>query len=223
MSATLEIQDDVALITLNDGKANAVSPAFLANANAALDEAEAKAKAIVFAGRAGVFSGGFDLAVMRGSDRAQVASLVQSGGALALRLFACKTPTVVACTGHAIAMGAFLLLAFDTRIGAAGAYRIGLNETAIGMALPAWGFELLRARLLARHATAAVVQAHLFDPEGAVEAGFLDEIVAEDMVIARALERGRNLASLPGQAYARNKYGLRGHAIDALKSALQAG
>jgi len=115
------------------------------------------------------------------------------------------------------------LLAFDTRIGAAGAYKIGLNETAIGMALPGWGFALLHARLLAKHATAAVVQAHLFDPEGAVEAGFLDEVVAADTVIAHALERGRHLASLPGQAYARNKYGLRGHAIDALKSALQTG
>jgi enoyl-CoA hydratase len=220
MTIKLDVQDDVALISMDDGKANAVGYAFLDAMNAALDEAEAKAKAIVVAGRPGVFSAGFDLKVMRGATPGEVAALVTGGGRLALRLFACPKPTVAACTGHALAMGAILLLGFDTRIGAEGEFKIGLNETAIGMGLPAFGFDLPKARLAPAHFTPAIIQAHLYGPVGAVQAGYLDATAPADKAVTEAMEVAGRLASLPGQAYAQNKAGVRKGTIEALRATL---
>jgi len=58
MSATVEITNDIALIRMDDGKANAINFDMLAALNSALDTAEANAKAIVLTGRDGRFSGG---------------------------------------------------------------------------------------------------------------------------------------------------------------------
>ena len=146
MSATVKIENDIALVTLDDGKANAISLDLLGAANAALDEAEANAKVIVLAGRPERFSAGFDLKFLAAADPVNRAKLVNGGGRFALRLFTSEKPVVIACTGHAIAMGAFLLLGGDTRSGARGAYKIGANETVNSMTLPPFGVELPRAR-----------------------------------------------------------------------------
>src|SRR3954468_10810787 len=106
---TDRIEDAIATITMDDGKRNALSPAMLAELNAALDRAEAARALVVLTGRDGVFSAGFDLRVL-GNAGADAAGMVRTGFELAARLLAFPTPTVVACTGHAIAMGAFLVL-----------------------------------------------------------------------------------------------------------------
>src|SRR5713101_2236105 len=125
------LEEKVAVIEMDDGKVNAISHSVIE----ALDRAEREAKAIVLSGRAGRFSGGFDLGVMRGGAE-QARALVGKGAELALRLYGFSLPVVIACTGHAIAMGAVLLLSGDTRLGAEGDFKIGLNEVSIGLALP---------------------------------------------------------------------------------------
>ena len=125
---TVSVEKDIAWLELDDGKANALGPVVLEALHEALNRVEDSAKAIVLTGREGVFSGGFDLSVVsRGADAAR--GMAGSGARLALRLFESGRPVVAACTGHAIAMGALLLLASDTRIGVEGAFRLGLNET----------------------------------------------------------------------------------------------
>ena len=141
------LQDQVAVLAYDDGKANAVSHSFIDALNEGLDKAEAGAQAVLLTGRDGVFSAGFDLKeIGKGPDAAT--ALVGRGAALMLRLFSYRLPVVAAASGHAVAAGAFLLLASDTRIGAAGEYSLGLNETAIGMTLPVFGRELALARTL---------------------------------------------------------------------------
>jgi enoyl-CoA hydratase len=210
---------DVAVLTIDDGKANAVGNAFVDALNAALDRAEKEAKAVVVAGRTGVFSGGFDLKEFQKGPEATTA-LVGRGARLLLRVFSHPQPIVAACTGHAVATGAFLLLAADTRIGTSGPFRIGLNETAIGMTLPVFGLELAKARLSRRYLMTALVQAHLFDPEGAKDAGFLDAVSAPDELLDSALARATALAALPGAAYAANKLALRTDSIAAIRASL---
>ncbi len=210
---------DVAVLTIDDGKANAVGNAFIDAMNKGLDRAEKEAKAVLIAGRTGVFSGGFDLKEFQKGPEATTA-LVTRGAHLLLRVYSHPQPIVAACTGHAVAAGAFLLLAVDTRVGASGAFRIGLNETAIGMTLPVFGLELAKARLSKRHQTTAVVQAHLFDPEGAKDAGFLDAIAPPDQVLGVALEHAVALATLPGAAYAGNKLAVRADTIAAIRASL---
>ena len=191
-----EVRDRVAHVTIANGKANALSPDVIAQLDAALTRAEDAGEEQVGArdhGRAGMLSGGFDLAVMR-SGAAAAGKLVTDGGALITRLFGSEVPVVIACSGHAVAAGALLLLGADERVGARGAFRIGLIETEIGMVLPRWAAELARERLSPRQLQIATVGAKMYDPDGALGAGFLDAVVDPD---ARALEAAARWAKLP--------------------------
>lgn len=199
-----EPRDGIAVASIDNGKANALSHAVLEGLGAALDRAEQagaeQVGALVVAGKPGFLSGGFDLDVMR-SGPAQAGALVSDGGALFTRFFESPVPVVVACTGHAVAAGALMLLGADERIGARGSFRIGLIETQIGMVIPRWAAELAEERLSRRHFQLATVGARMYDPDGARDAGFLDEVVEPDAVLERAVAVAQEWAKLPRAAY----------------------
>lgn len=207
---TLTIADDVAHLAIDDGKANAISHAVIDAVHGALDRAVRDAKAVVLSGRPGRFSAGYDLSVVRSGPDA-VQALVREGALLTMRLYELERPVVAACTGHALAQGAIFLMAADVRIGAAGAFKIGLNEVAIGMPIPIYATELARDRLSRRHLTAATALATIYDPAGAVDAGYLDTVVDPDRVVPAALERAATLAgSLNARAFGATRANLRG-------------
>lgn len=218
MTITLDIQDDIGLIQMDDGKANAVSHDFMDSIAPLLDEAEAKAKAVIVAGRPGRFSGGFDLKVMQGATAEDVRSLVDRGGDLALRMFTFPKPIIAACTGHAIAMGGMLLCSMDVRVGVQGDFKIGLNESAIGMVMPHFGVTLPKARLDPTYFTRAIVNAELFAPDEAVAAGFLDYAVAGDALMETALTHAGALGALSQRAFFGNKKLVRKSAIAAMEA-----
>ena len=219
MPITLDIQNDIAHIAMDDGKANAMSFAFLEELTSQLDKAEKDAKAIVLSGRPGRFCAGFDLSIMRETPQ-KAGELVNAGGHVMLRLFTTPLPLVIACTGHALAGGGLLLLCADTRIGTQGDFKIGLNETAIGMVLPAVGIELAMARLRPDHFTSAIVQAKPYNPDGAVEAGYLDMAVAPESLLETSFAAAGALSQLPQHAYHGNKLLVRKQPIAAIKASL---
>ena len=214
-----ELEESVAMVRLDDGKANAISPDLVAAIDGALDRAEKEARCVVIAGRPGRFSAGFDLTVMRQGGDA-VLRMVTAGAELALRLYGFPTPVVMACTGHAMAMGAVLLLTADARVGVGGDFKIGLNEVAIGMTLPIFAVELPRERLSPRHLTRAVVGAEIYTPEAAVEVGFLDRVVRADALLDEARAEANRLAALDQKAYCETKLRLRGRAIQRMRESL---
>ncbi len=220
-SVRYETAGDVAIIRLDDGKANALSPPVLTAINSALDQAEEAGSAVVLTGRPDRFSAGFDLGVMREGGPAAAQAMVTDGGRLALRIARFPAPVVVASTGHALAMGAVLLAAADTRIGAAGAYKIGFNEVAISMTTPIFLAEMARQRMPIREFFRGTVQAHIYDPEGAVEAGLYDEVVAPDEVLARATAEAERLGQLPRRAYAGTRAVVRGAGLDYIEETLE--
>lgn len=222
MSVSLSIESKIATITMDDGKANAVGFSLIEALNAALDEAEAKANAIVLTGREGKFSAGFDLNVLREGSPADAARLVNQGGALALRLFNTAMPVIAGCNGHAIAMGCFLLLASDIRIGTLGAFKIGANETAIGMMLPVFAAELLKARIQPHQLTEAAITGQLYSPTDAVSRGFLDRAVEPEQMLPAAQAEAERLGALPRAAYAGNKTLIRKPFIDAIAPTVSA-
>ena len=150
-----QLDNGVATITLDDGKVNALSPAMQAEIVAAIDRAEADKAIIILTGRSGVFSGGFDLKVLRGGGDSM--GMLVGGFKLAVRLLMYPRPVIAACNGHAIAMGAFLLCSTDYRLGVDGAFKIVANEVAIGLVLPYPAIELLRARLHPAHFNRAMM------------------------------------------------------------------
>jgi enoyl-CoA hydratase len=197
---TYELADGVATITLNDGKVNVLGFAMQEQLNAALDRAVADKAVVVLTGNAKVFSAGFDLKVMTAGGP-DVARMMDGGGRIGQRLLSFPRPVVLAVNSHAMAMGAILLMCADLRIGAAGALKVQLNETAIGMTLPHFAIALAHNRLNTSWRNRALVQAEGLDGEKAVAAGFLDELAPADKVLAYAQERARGLAALHGGAY----------------------
>jgi enoyl-CoA hydratase len=224
-AVTTERRDGVLIVHLDDGKANALSFEVIAAVHEAIDEAEADEAvgALVVHGRDGRFSGGFDLGVMLGSDLTATINLVADGGALVQRLYGSSLPVVAACTGHALAAGALLLLGCDVRIGADVDAKIGLNEVAIRMVLPDWAFTIAGERLSNRHLQRALATARITTPRDAVDVGFIDEVVDADQVLARAVAVAAELAAtLDASAYARTIAILRGPTLDAMERQIAA-
>jgi len=215
---TIERIDDVVVVHLDDGKANALSAEVIAAITDALDHAEADDTigALVLHGRPGKFCAGFDLSVMRSGDVGAVVGLVSDGGELVRRLYGSPVPVVAACTGHALAAGALLLLGCDVRVGADVDCKIGLNEVAIGMVLPGWALTIADDRLSRRHLQRVVVHAVVTGAAGAVDSGFLDEMVPEAEVLPVAVEHARRLAALSGRAYAGTVLALRGRVLESM-------
>jgi enoyl-CoA hydratase len=185
------------------------------------DPGEAEVGALLITGAPGMFSGGFDLKVIRSSPEA-AGRLVTDGGALFSRMFGSEVPIVVACSGHAVAAGALLLLGADYRVGAMGDFRIGLIETEIGMVLPRWAVEMARERLSVRHLQQATVGARMYDPAGAVDAGFLDAAVAPDDLAEAALAEARRWAAFSRAAYRGQVHMNRGECLARLAEAVAA-
>lgn len=215
-SVIVERRDAVSIIHVDDGRANAMTFEVMAAIRQAVVDADADPDvgAVVLHGRPGRFSAGFDLSVVQGGDPQAVRNLVSDGGDLTHLMYGCGVPVVAACTGHAIAMGALLLLACDVRIGADTESKVGLSEVAIGMALPGWAITLAVERLSRRHLQRAVANARLTTPAEAVNVGFLDEVVPADDVLDRAVAVAADLATtLHPKAYAITVVSLRGRML----------
>ena len=210
-----ELDGTVATLRFDDGKANAIGHEFIEEIVDGLSRAQEEARAVLIVGRDGLLSGGFDLKVInQGGDA--VRAMMTKATNMFYRLLTHPQPVVIACTGHAVAAGAFLLLSADTRIGSQGDFKIGLNETSIGSSFPEFGIQLATTRLNPAYLTRSFVQSELFSPTDAVHAGFLDSLESSDRVVERALVSAQQLAELPQKAYAQNKLDSRRIAISAL-------
>ena len=217
---TYALDGPVAVLKLDDGKANAFGFDFIEHFNHALDRATGEARAVAIFGRPGLLSGGFDLDVIKSGDEAAITRLVTAGARLMMRVYGHPQPVVVGATGHAVALGAFLLLCADYRVGIGGDFRIGLNETAIGLTLPTFGIALAEDRLSKRKLTPATFGAVLYAPQDACDTGFLDEVTGVDALRETVLEHANAMATLDGPAFAASKRMLRGATIDRVTAEL---
>ena len=217
---TYSLDNGVATLTLNNGKVNAVSHALIADFNAALDQA-AQAKAVVIVtGQPGILSGGYDLKVMMSGPQNAV-DLVTAGSTLARRMLSHPQPIIVACPGHAVAKGAFMLLSADYRIGVDGPFNIGLNEVQIGMTMHHVGIELARERLTKPAFQRSVINAEMFNPQSAIAAGFLDRVVAADQLMVVANEHAQVLKKINLTAHKNTKLKVRKAFLELLDQAIE--
>ena len=216
-----QLENSFATITMDDGKVNVLSLQMLAELNAALDRAAADRAVVVLSGRTGVFSAGFDLPVLRAGGSESIAML-RAGFELAERVLSFPMPVAIACTGHAVAMGVFLLLSGDYRVGAAGPYKLAANEVAIGLTMPRAAIEILRQRLAPAHFNRAVTLAESFSPDNAVEAGLLDRVVGASELERVARSTAVALSTLDMEAHAASKLRAREHTLRALRTAIEA-
>ncbi|MGH0031527.1 MAG: crotonase/enoyl-CoA hydratase family protein [Myxococcota bacterium] len=210
--------EGIATVAMDDGKVNAMSPAMLRELHGAFDRAEADGAVVRLLGRPGIFSAGFDLGVFQQGE-GPTREMLRLGATLCERVLGFPRPVVAGCTGHAYPMGAFLLLCADRRVGAAGDFRLGLNEVAIGLTLPLFAVEVARQRMTPAFFQRTVT-GDLYDPQTAVTAGILDEVVAPEAVADRAREIARGLAGVDREAHAGTKLRVRESARSALRAAI---
>jgi len=214
--ANFVVSDGVAVITMDDGKANALSMLMQQSVNAALDEAEKVKLPVVLTGRSGILSAGFDLKTLSAGGQPAI-EMLNGGIELAIRLLGFPSPVVIACPGHAIAMGVFLLQSCDYRIGVAGNYKYLANEVAIGMTMPYSTIEILRQRLTPAALSRAVLLAETFTPDNGVEPGFVDRVVAtEAELMPAALEFAKSTSALNAAAHSASKKRLRADSLEAI-------
>jgi len=214
------LEDGIATLTLSNGKVNAISPDVISAFNAALDQAEQDRAVVIITGQPGILSGGYDLKVMTASPE-QAIELVRQGSTLARRMRAPPFPVVIACSGHAVAKGAFLLLSVDYRIGVEGPFSIGLNEVQIGMTMHHAGIELARDRLRKSAFHRSVINGEMFNPLTAVDAGFLDKVVKPEELQAAALEAARQLKKINMKAHRNTKLKVRKELLETLDKAIE--
>ena len=203
--ATLTTEGDVSIITLDDGKANVFSSAMSSTINQLLDEVPNDKGALLITGRQGLLSGGFDLKTMTGGEAKDIIEMTVNGFRLLARIYGFSRPVVVASSGHAIALGAFLLCCADYRIGAKGKYLVQANEHRNNMSIPIPILEISKSRISKRHWHRAILNAEAYPIDQSVEAGYLDEVVDEGDLMKRAMEVAADLATLGHPHYQMTK------------------
>ena len=218
---TYDLNGSVATITMDDGKVNALSPQMFAELATSFDRAANDNAVVVLSGRPGIFSAGFDLSVLRGGG-AEAIAMLRAGFELSERMLSFPTPVVIACTGHAMAMGVFVLLSGDYRIGVSGAFKLVANEVAIGMTMPLAAVEIVRQRLAPAFFNRAIILAELFSPANAVEAGLLDRVVEAPELRAVANDTAIALAKLDMAAHLASKLRVREHTLQVIRAGIDA-
>ncbi len=197
----VEKDGDITIVTLDDGKANVFATPMAQQLQEAFDSIDKNSGAVIVTGRPKFFSAGFDLKTIASGDPDAGRIMTMTTLKMAMGVLSFPRPVIGACPGHCMAMGALFILTMDYRIGVRGKYKIGLNEVRDGMSLPVFGIELPRFRLKSEHLIASTLHSKLYEADGAVEAGFLDEAVEADALMDTALERARHFAGLPNPMY----------------------
>ena len=214
-----DLKDGIAQITLDDGKVNAMSTRMMEAINEALDQAEKDSAIVILAGRPGIFSAGFDLKEMKANPET-LYSQVKSGAELSIRLLSFPQPVITVCTGHAYPMGAFLMMSADYRFGVDGPFNIGMNEVMIGMTVPQFAIELAASRLNKPFFNRTVMTGEMFSPVTAVEAGFLDKLVALGDLHSTARNAAEALKMIDLESYRATKKKIREPLISAMQNAI---
>lgn len=221
--ATLNREGSVSTITMDDGKANAFSLKMINAFRGCLDEVPDDSGALVIIGRAGVFSGGFDLKTIAAGDAEANRAMSRGGLTLLADLYSFPRPVVMACNGHAIALGAFLLLAADHRIGIDGDFRVCANEVRNDMTIPKVILEIAQDRIVKPHWYRALLHSEPYPIQNAVEPGYLDEVVSQEAFMDTVRARAEDLATLKDPFYRITKALSQAERVERIQQALAEG
>ena len=203
--ATLIIENDISIITLDDGKANVFSPKMIQDVNDCLDQVPTQKGALIITGRDGMFSAGFDLKIISAGEMSAITEMTTNGFKLLSRIFSFPRPVLGACSGHGIALGTFLLCCCDYRIGVKGEFMIGANEMRTNMVIPTPILELIKFRVSNGHKYRAILGAEMYLIEDGIEAGLIDEVVEPENLMEASMHKIKDLASMGHPSYTLTK------------------
>ena len=203
--ATIKKEDDISIITLDDGKANVFSPEMSNQLNACLDQVDTESGCLIITGREGMFSAGLDLKTIQSGDVDRIVEMSSRAFKLLARIFSFPRPVIAACSGHGIALGTFLICCCDYRIGIKGDYMLGANEMRTNMVIPTPILELIKFRVNDSHKYRAVLGAEMYNFNQAQEAGLIDDVVEIDNLMTAARDKAKDLATMGHPSYTMTK------------------
>jgi enoyl-CoA hydratase len=217
-----EIDQGIARITMDDGKANAMDFAFFEEMEAALDRVEGDgAKMLIITGRSGFFSGGLNIKLMPSLSPTELNRLAESLARTILRVFAFPLPTIAACSGHAVAGGAMLSFSCDGRFVVDGPFRIQMNEILVGIPFPSWMLLIGRSAVPVRYLADTFLHARSYSPTEAVDCGLFHGLIKEEDPVTYAKVQGQQLNNLNLSAYKTSKKRLREEDVKAVLELLK--
>ena len=203
--ATLKKEGNISAITLDDGKANVFSPEMSKQINECLDEVATEEGCLIITGREGMFSGGLDLKIIQSGDIDHIQEMSFSAFKLLARIFSFPRPVIAACSGHAVALGTFLLCCCDYRVGVKGEFMLGANEMRTNMVIPTPILELIKFRVSNAHKYRAVLGAEMYSLEASQAAGLIDEVVDPESLMTAVSEKAQDLATMGHPSYSMTK------------------
>ena len=203
--ATLSQEDEISIITLDDGKANVFSEEMTQAINDCLDKVSTDSGSLIITGRPGMFSAGFDLKVIASGDVPKIKKMSLSGFKLLSRIFSFPRPVVAACSGHGIALGTFLLCCCDYRIGIKGEFLLGANEMKTNMVIPTPILELIKFRISPSHKYRSILGAEMYQLDKAIDAGLMDQVEEAETLMDAAIEKAKDLATMGHPSYTLTK------------------
>ena len=203
--ATLKKEGNVSIITLDDGKANVFSPEMSQQIDECLDHVATEEGCLVITGKEGMFSGGLDLKIIQSGDIERIQEMSSKAFKLLARIFSFPRPVIAACSGHAVALGTFLLCCCDYRIGVKGEFMLGANEMRTNMVIPTPILELIKFRVSNTHKYRAVLGAEMYKLEDSISAGLIDEVVDQDLLMTTVTEKAKDLATMGHPSYSMTK------------------
>ena len=201
---------------MDDGKVNAMSIPMLARLREILADAAARRQPVVLEGKPGLFSAGFDLKTFA-QGPGPALEMLQAGLNTILDILSHPAPVVTLCTGNAYPAGAFMMMASDRAIGVRGDFRIGMNETLIGLVLPEYAVTLATHRL-APSGRKAIATGMMFEPDDALRAGYLDRLVDQNDLDAERDALPAFFDGMQMHAFAGNKAQVNAKVIADLKA-----
>tara|TARA_B100001175_G_scaffold199507_1_gene169427 strand:- start:521 stop:1216 length:696 start_codon:yes stop_codon:yes gene_type:complete len=203
--ATFKKEEDISIITLDDGKANVFSSEMSQQVNDCLDQVETEKGCLIITGKEGMFSAGLDLKTIQSGDMEKILDMSSSAFKLLARIFSFPRPVIAACSGHGIALGTFLICCCDYRIGIKGDFMLGANEMRTNMVIPTPILELIKFRVNNSHKYRAVLGAEMYTLEKAKEAGLMDDVVNPEDLMKAAMEKAKDLATMGHPSYTLTK------------------
>jgi enoyl-CoA hydratase len=210
-------QDDVAILRMADGKANAMSIEFCETITARFGELS-HAHAVVITGNGRIFSAGVDLLRLLDGGVPYIREFLPALSTMLTTVFSHPRPVVAAINGHAIAGGCVLACAADRRLMAREAGRIGVTELLVGVPFPPAAMEIMRCATAPQYFEEAIFSGATYPPPQAMERGLVHEVTEPEELIDRAVVAARTLAALSPPAFALSKRQTRQPAVQRLES-----
>jgi enoyl-CoA hydratase len=211
-------QGGVAVMRLDDGKANAMSLEFCEALTARFADLSSS-RAVVLTGTGHIFSAGVDLLRLSEGGAPYVHKFLPALCTMFAAVFSHAAPVVAAINGHAIAGGCVLACAADRRLMAREGGRIGVTELLVGVPFPPVAMEIMRDATAPQLFAEAILSGATFTPVEALARGWVHEVVEPPALLERAVEAANALAALPPKAFALSKRQIRQPALQRMQAA----